>query len=993
MRSRLDSEINILLSRISELGNHHKKYIFTVEKHFSQIVNLTDEKGLSEQFNLLRFSYTPEKQMRLLNKIIEDKSFALDMLGCYFALQFLMMNLKAMDVLALDLFTEKNIYKVFRSFLYRTGNDFRLLSGAYMTVLFDIYLPRKQRPQFVLCGVGTRVDQDDIDIGVIDVDSDSRGKLNEALASLNTEMLKHASALHFHLSEHVGKSGFTASIEEYHDLLDNEICDFVILSEMLNAVPILGRLKVFSQFRNEILDRYYYRHNNSNKYHEGYLRGLLGEMRDLLMRDPPDDVLNPKDDGLRMIKGVISALKTWKGVRRPTSFEVLEVLMKWDHANIDHYNRIYHSLMFLETFRFLYQIYIVQEDEIILNEGIVDNLSRVAYAMGYHDNNFAPASTQLLIHYQDHLKVAKLGAEALIRQITKHLIGITIFYPIVDTKTNDESVEIYKGNFSVDLIRYSRFFRGTRFWDDILSLLNRDDETLLNRFLNGFSWLSERERDNIIRAYVKWISLSPYTLISLITLIVKHKPEMANSKLIRDFVEIFIMNIEQNLENIRRLSQAAIFYPQIMNKFLSILTDNLLFKLMQILDHPVWKPEVNRMREKFLALCKLHYNSSYYFKRFVLRVFNSNPDFITSITNPARFRNLADGLFQNLENFVSVNEKLSRLGSFYDFEFMRLGINAINGMPFTAINQEFTYFCDNYIQVLYDLCKEIALRSEKSEPETKDLLAIFVAGGHGRSQAFEDDYDLIILLNSDDREIVEFANKIVIKMNWQINKRYITPPYRFADRFGSYITTTDDLKALFKSEDEDQFIDKSQLLGSRMVVGSRRFESYFRREIIGKHIFNKKDEFITSLLNEISSRRSFHRSVETIEIKEGPGGLRDLENFLFILKAHFKLYDPISVQLFNELIIRIDSQRQKFQELMEDYDLLKCARDLYHLIVSNHDEIRKEYLDKIIEPLGRSLKIQIDSTSDIENMISSAMVRIVDNIEAVLNHLGYSTAK
>jgi len=392
-----------LFGRVSALGNHHHKYLYNIEKNFDALVSLIDAKHLFDQFRLLRFSSQPAREMRLIKDFIKDRETLLEMLGCYYSLQLLLLNIKALDVLQMDLSTPTDRYDNFHRFLIRTGSDFRLLSGAYMSTLLDVFLPKNSRPDFVVCCVGTRVDQDDIDLGVIDRNDKDRATITKVLGLLNNEMLKNASPLHFHLSEHVGKTGYSASIGEYHELLDKEIQDFVILSEMLNAVPILGRQELFLQFKTEILDRYYYHPDRDNKYHEGCLRGLLGEIRDLIMKEAPENILIPKRDAL----------------------------LKTDLANREDYLRIHRALTFFETFRFLYQLFVVQEEEVYLEgEHMSDNLQKVALAMGYEDKSYAPAYTQMLIHYQDLQETARRGAEGLIRQINKHLSNITIFNAI-----------------------------------------------------------------------------------------------------------------------------------------------------------------------------------------------------------------------------------------------------------------------------------------------------------------------------------------------------------------------------------------------------------------------------------------------------------------------------------------------------------------------------------------------------------------------------------
>ena len=974
-----------LFGRVSALGNHHNKYLYNIEKNFDALVSLIDEKRLFDQFRLLRFSSRPAREMSLITEFIKDRETRMEMLGCYYSLQFLLMNIKALDVLSMNLLTPTDRYDNFHRFLVRTGSDFRLLSGAYMSVLLDVFLPEDTRPDFVVCGVGTRVDQDDIDLGVIDRGNLDRPTITKAFGLLNHEMLKNASTLHFHLSEHVGKSGYSASIKEYHNLLDDEIQDFVILSEMLNAVPILGHQDLFSQFKSEILDRYYYQPGQDNRYHEGCLRGLLGEIRDLIMKEASENILIPKRDALRMLKATVFAMKTWKGIDRNTTLEVLDVLLKTDLAHREDYLRIHRALTFFETFRFLYHLFVVQEEEVYLeDEHISDNLQKVALAMGYEDKRYAPAYTQLLIHYQDLQETARRGAERLIRQVDKHLSNITIFNSI--TKINDEppTSQGKQINIAKKFIKMSTFFRGTRFWDDVFELLDREDMILLNRFISDFTNLSVEQRLSLIKTYVHWGRMTPFSLISLITIITRRRPELVESEFIQAFVNEYICDFEGTHENISRLCHILNFSPRMMANFLALLNEQHLDKLIEIIDRPLWGPDIIMLQNNLLMLCYLYKNSSYYFQRFFQRVFNSYSAYISSLNNELKFAQIADGLLRNLDNFETISKRIEKLGDYYDFEFLRLGIKIINGGSFEKVDKQFTIFSDNFIQILFELCREEVSREMADNiPETKDLLAVFAAGGHARSQSFDDDYDLIILLNSDDKKMLNYANRIILKMNRHIIRRSIMTHYRFADRFKNYVTTFNDLKNFFGHPDESAFIDMSQLLGARMIVGSAHFKDAYDKEIVKPFIFDHKAEFISSLKSEIYSRRKYQKDLDIIDIKECPGGLRDMENFLFILKAKFSIVRPISLKLFTQLVTHLPDHKVQIDLLVQHYFFLKHVRDLYHLMISDNDELQKKYLISLIKPVNKSRGMHLGSSEDLQAEIDAALEQNIDLIHHI----------
>lgn len=979
-----DRSVSDVLARASALGNHHLKHIFNIERNFDSLVSMIEKNGLIDQFQFGVLSPNPGREMKLIVRCSEERSKTLEMLGCYFSLQFLTMNIKALDILQMDLFEAPNRYDVFRSFVIRTGNDFRLLSGAYMTTLMDIFLPQKKRPDFVVCGVGTRVDQDDIDMGVIDTGPKNREILTAAFGALNTEMLKYACTLHFHLSEHVGiKRGFSASIEEYHLLLDEQIQDVVILSEMLNAVPILGNIRLFNRFDREILGRYYFHKGKDNKYHEGFLRGLLGEIRDLMTFEPPESMLNPKRDALRMLKAALFAQRTAKGIHGHTSLEVLGKLMIDDRANHENYQLIYQALTFFETFRFLYMLFVVQEEEIPLeSDENSENLRKVASAMGYEDQAYANAQEQLMVHYRDHQRIARTGVENLIREITHHLNNITVFFPMTHPKLDGG----YRGNIAVDFLKTSRFFRGTRFWEDIHYWMDKDDESMLSRFVDDFLSLPEAKQKALVRSYIHWSNQTPYPILALITILLNHRPQLAKMSFFCDLTDGYIRSLDDTLQTVTRLSQIVNYSPQRLNDFIANLSEVHLKRFTEIVRNPIWPSDVEKSRQALYSLCQMYLRSSYYFKRFIHRVFRSYPHFISYLNREEKVWKLTDGLYRSLDNIDTFSGKMDTLGDYYDFEFMRLGISMIDGAPLEEINREFTLVSDNYLKRLFDYCREkVNSEMEKNAPKMQDILAILTAGGHARGQAFDDDYDLIILLNSDDPEILEFCDRIILKMNKRIIRRSIMPHYRFADRFKHYVTTFRNIREFFDHPDDHAFIDKSQLLGARMIVGTTRFYETFIQEIIQPYIFSQKEEYIQHLRSEFVFRKAKGFEEQMIDIKESPGGLRDMENFLFILKAQFEISSPISAELIDRLSdFLLHEKTLKLKTLFHDYLFIKHVRDLYRLMVSDDNHLQKSYLAVICQSLAKSYRTGVMKGEQLFDRIQVILRQNADGITEIL---------
>jgi hypothetical protein len=144
------------------------------------------------------------------------------------------------------------------------------------------------------------------------------------------------------------------------------------------------------------------------------------------------------------------------------------------------YDDMDRALTFLETFRHLYQLFVVQEEEIRLSEpSTANNMAPVAQCMGYKDVGAVKGWDHLLIHYHESVQLTKDIIGVLLEPVTEHLRSITVFSALAQSRWDQTGKS--KGNLAVDFIRISRFFRGTRFWDDVLETLEVNNGELLRR--------------------------------------------------------------------------------------------------------------------------------------------------------------------------------------------------------------------------------------------------------------------------------------------------------------------------------------------------------------------------------------------------------------------------------------------------------------------------------------------------------------------------------
>jgi glutamine synthetase adenylyltransferase len=414
--------------------------------------------------------------------------------------------------------------------------------------------------------------------------------------------------------------------------------------------------------------------------------------------------------------------------------------------------------------------------------------------------------------------------------------------------------------------------------------------------------------------------------------------------------ETFLKNLWHNsIDPIPRMMRVFRWYPNLINEFLATLTTDQQQRFFSFFDRNIWEPEQQKYKELLLSLCEIHLNTSHYFKRFFTIIVSKHPNYIQYLKDTFSLRQIAKGMLGTIDSITDYVEQKKQLNSYHDLEFLRVGLEALQGAPFDKINEQFTEFSDNYLQILFDICKQEVDRQLGGPTHTRDLIAIYATGGHAREQAFDDDWDLIVLLNEKDESLREYCNRIIAMMNSEIISRGTMPHYRFADHFGYYVTLVDDLDELFSRNDPEVFIDKSQVLSARMIVGSTKFQKDFEEKIIRPHIFENCRFYAEQMVKELKSRHNDAAKYnnKNIDIKEGIGGLRDIEFLLLIFKAKYNLREPLNWKLINNICETASEHRESLTKLKEHGDFLKQLRDLYRLAVSADDVLQTDQLDTV----------------------------------------------
>lgn len=976
-----------LQERVSSFGNHHRKYLQLIETKQNALIDRLAVRGLIDQIHLWRaVGGRLSKEMPIIRTIGQTHEEQLEFMGCYYATQFLLMNIRAIDVLSLNLTFGRNRLLEYRHFLKQIGSEFRQLTSVYMENLLDQFLEKDKRPEFAILSVGTRADQDDIDIAIIDDGSAMRHFFNKAIAQLQREMLKHASRLHFYLAEQTGANFYSASILEYETIYQTRSHNFILINEMLGAALITGSKKLLYKFQDRITQRYYYdKKNKDNRYHEVFLRGILGEVRSLLTPRLHHHVVHPKDDALRLIKGLSYAYKTIYNIRRVNNWNILDDLSIYQPRLKKEFMMLGDMLSFFEIFRFLYQLFIVQEEEIYLDDqDIQGHLELVAETMGFKPTGNKKASDFLLVNYYDNLEITRNLARTLLNDLKRHLKASTIFIATFQKvrKADGKDRSILK-----EFYQAARFFRGTKFWEDILEILGEENGRYLKIAVEEWQQLSSAHQKIYCQIIARAGRYSFYAIISLLVLVTTHQRNPV-FKIFFDMLNTAFFDVMAKTRNRTwRIIRLYNYNPRLINHYIMSLneaTQKIFFALLETGD--IYYPEDNIIKEKLKYLGGLYLDSSRYFRRYFIEVVNKYPQFIEFIDDTEQLRKFAKGFFGTIEKCATLEEKKEKLSDSFYVDFFRLGLETLAGTPLESIEREYAEFVFNYLQELYSICKQEIETELKFQLYTRDSFAILVTGSMGREQAFDDDFDLIVILNSDDEVMRANCSKVITRMNREIIRLAVLPHYRFAEYFGNYVITLRELEDFLKQDNQLCFIEKSQLLGAQMIVGSSLFEKEFRERIIRPFIYEDQQQYFQVMLNEMKSR---HDALATLpgwqfSLKEAVGGLRDIEIILLFYKTLYQISAPSTRRMIDFVMRKSPESAPQIQELGAQFDFLKYMRTVYRIAVAAKSTLDKDNLERTAQIMGFQAQDGLTASEKLLNRFKESCSRTIQIIRDLL---------
>ena len=158
-----------IAARAEELGNHRRKYLHGIEKHGRDLIDRLEESGNFDRVHLRQLATDYAAEMDAVLEAGRDEPERLRLLGCYYAIQYLQLNTRSIDLLRLNSSSAPEPMRVYREFIRGVADDFASLLEEYLKRLLEMFLATGPKPEYFLCTVGTRLHQDDVDLGIFPI--------------------------------------------------------------------------------------------------------------------------------------------------------------------------------------------------------------------------------------------------------------------------------------------------------------------------------------------------------------------------------------------------------------------------------------------------------------------------------------------------------------------------------------------------------------------------------------------------------------------------------------------------------------------------------------------------------------------------------------------------------------------------------------------------------------------------------------------------------
>ncbi|MEA3405199.1 MAG: [protein-PII] uridylyltransferase [Pseudomonadota bacterium] len=258
------------------------------------------------------------------------------------------------------------------------------------------------------------------------------------------------------------------------------------------------------------------------------------------------------------------------------------------------------------------------------------------------------------------------------------------------------------------------------------------------------------------------------------------------------------------------------------------------------------------------------------------------------------------------------------LQQFQDYQFSQFE----NGGAVSELVKERSTFVDQILKKIWQYFIP--------EDRGTSLLAI---GGYGRGELLPfSDIDVLILIQDQ-------------KKNHDQISQFVTFLWDLGFDLGHAVRTIDDCFV----EGQKDVSTATSLLESRWITGDYELQEEMQTIWNNKTFWPSKNFFQAKLEEQEARHQRFNDTVYQLEpnVKESPGGLRDIQTIYWVAKRHF------NATSINELIQHSFLSAEEFREIEAGYRYLNRVRfALHHLKKRKEDRLQFDNQQQIAESFG-----------------------------------------
>lgn len=239
-----------------------------------------------------------------------------------------------------------------------------------------------------------------------------------------------------------------------------------------------------------------------------------------------------------------------------------------------------------------------------------------------------------------------------------------------------------------------------------------------------------------------------------------------------------------------------------------------------------------------------------------------------------------------------------------------------------------------------------------------DRQALIATGGYGRGELFPfSDIDILVVLNQEFTDKIQDGLSAFSNFLWDIG---LKPGLRTC--FTSECVA-------FALQDQTIF---TSLLEMRLISGNADLFETLSRQIINTQLWSSERFFLAKMNEQEQRYGKFHDTAYNLEpnIKEGPGGLRDIQVIGWVFKHHYNAHS------LRELIKYGFLPRTEYDNLVAARDILWRLRFALHCLTNRcEDRLLFDHQREMAEMFGYT---DNDGNPDVEQFMQFFFRTVVD---------------